>query len=1134
MHSFRRCLVISLALLASPLLRAQTTTTGAITGTVLDPTDAIVGGAHVTITSVETGAVSRIDANGSGNFRVGFLNPGHYRVTVEMAGFSRIEREVLVQAGQVTTSDAKLALGSETQTVNVEDTVPLLQMDNGNVSTTVTEAQIQEIPNPGNDMTYVLQLAPGVLTAGGTRSQYGLPNSSSTYTINGMVNNDPYYNGNSSGATNLLLGSSEVEEATVVGNAYSGQYGGLAGTQVNYITRAGTNAYHGSATYFWTGRALAANSYFNKHTAGKQTPRPFDNGNQWAASLGGPALKDKLFFFINTEGLRVIGPTSTNVFLPSPEFQAATLRNLNARGRGASIPFYQQMFALYNAAPGADRAVPGNPTAAADTTGCGGNAATFGVTNCTQFFQSNISNAVNEYTLATRVDANLGHADRAFIRFSTDHGLQPSTTDVISNRFNAVSSQPNYQGQINETHTFGPRIANNAIISGQWTGTQFGPVNLADSLAAFPTQLGFSDSTITTLGGANNTYPVGRNVTQAQLQDDLSISRGNHTIKLGARWNFYKINDHYFTRGTNGLLTTTIADFFNGAGANGTSTTSFTKNFSTIPNHPFQYWQIGVYAEDEWKATRNLTLTAALRVDHLANPQCLDGCFNRPVTAFTQLNHDAGIPYSQALSVGQKSAFTNLQNLQWQPRASFAYSPAVFHDKTVLRGGFGIFYDAFPAVVLDQLSLSPPLFNSFTVSGDAISPAAPTNLFSDAGAMNTAFTGGVASGQTVAQIRNSLPASLRGFFSPPAISSLDSTQTKLFTVNKWNLEWQQELPGKVILDVNYVGNHGVHRAIPNTGFNASAVGNASYRAAAALPGLPAAVPDTRFGRVYLLQTNGNTSYNGLVVSGSKRFGSTSVVSASWTYSKSLDTASPGLTRNTTVSSQDITSVVNPYNVQQSYAASLYDMRHYFSLNYLYTSPGHNLFYSGWQLSGTTFIHTGQPYSVNDTAATNLISGSGSSSTGANYGGSLLAHYNGSSRLPCVGPGPVGNASVCMTKSMFTNYGIQAPGSATVPQFYGTFNGFTRNNFYGPGYVEFDVALLKNIPLSFLREGTRFEFGAQAFNIANHPNFARPNSNIGSSNFGTITATQGTATSIFGGVGGDSSPRLLEIKGKLIF
>jgi hypothetical protein len=501
-------------------------------------------------------------------------------------------------------------------------------------------------------------------------------------------------------------------------------------------------------------------------------------------------------------------------------------------------------------------------------------------------------------------------------------------------------------------------------------------------------------------------------------------------------------------------------------------------------------------------------------MDHLNNPQCLDGCFNRPVVPFPVLNHDSGIPYTQALAVGQKSAIPDLQSMEWQPRVSFAYSPSIFHDSLVFRGGYGIFYDAFPSVLLDQLSLSPPLFNSFTVSAGGngtLAPGETNNVFDNISAINSAFVDGVSSGKTVAQIKSSLPTTIQPFFAPPSLASLDQGQTKLFNVNKWNLEIQKELPARIVLSINYVGNHGVHRAIPNSGLNAYAnSANANY---AGLAGLPAAAPDARFGKVYTLQTNGNTSYNGLIVSGGKHFGPASLISASWVWSKAMDTASPGITRNTTVSGSDITSIVDPYHPQASYAASLYDMRHYFSANYLYTTPFRNLFLGGWQISGTTFIHTGQAFSVYDNTVTNSISGTAAS--GGNYGGTILAHYNGTPKIPCSRP-----ETVCLTKSMFSSSSLSS---------------FTRNNFYGPGYVEFDVAVLKQISLSRLHEGAKFEFGAQAFNVANHANFARPNANIGSaSTFGKITSTVGTATSIFGGVGGDASPRLVQIKGKLIF
>src|ERR1700756_1360276 len=155
----------------------------------------------------------------------------------------------------------------------------------------------------------------------------GLPATSNLYTVNGENDQDPYLNLNNSGATNLTLGKNDVQEATVVTNAYSGQYGQQAGAQVSYVTKSGTNQFHGNAEYFWTGLAMNANDYFNNLT---QTSRPFANNNEWAASLGGPIKKDKLFFFVDNEGVRYIVPSTTPVFTPTPTFIGQTLSNLTA------------------------------------------------------------------------------------------------------------------------------------------------------------------------------------------------------------------------------------------------------------------------------------------------------------------------------------------------------------------------------------------------------------------------------------------------------------------------------------------------------------------------------------------------------------------------------------------------------------------------------------------------------------------------------------------------------------------------------------------------------------------------------------------------------------------------------------
>jgi hypothetical protein len=215
----------------------------------------------------------------------------------------------------------------------------LLQTDNADVSTSFSQTQISQVPNPGNDLSYIAQTAPGVIqnTQGGNGnfSAYGLPATSNLFTLNGQNENDPFLNLNNSGATNLLLGNNDVEQATVVTNGYSGEYGTLAGANVNYVTKSGGNNFHGNALYWWNGDVLNANSYFNNQSG---TPRPFVNANQWAASIGGPIKKDKTFFFLDTEGLRFVLPTSLNVRIPSAQFASATLANL-ANASPASVPF---------------------------------------------------------------------------------------------------------------------------------------------------------------------------------------------------------------------------------------------------------------------------------------------------------------------------------------------------------------------------------------------------------------------------------------------------------------------------------------------------------------------------------------------------------------------------------------------------------------------------------------------------------------------------------------------------------------------------------------------------------------------------------------------------------------------------
>ena len=352
--------LLVVAAVMAPSMMAQSLVTGDLTGTVTDPSGAVVSGASVTAKSTGTGASRTTTTNSNGAYRFSLLQPGNYTVTVTAQGFSKSESTTSVNVGQATVADLKMAVGASSQTVEVTSAAPLVQADNADLSTNFNQNMIANQPNGGNDLTYIAQTAPGsTMNTGmgyGNFSSYGLPATSNLFTVNGENDMDPYLNLNNSGATNLTLGKNDVQEATVTTNAYSGQYGQQAGAQVSYVTKSGTNQYHGNAEYWWTGRAMDANDWFNNLSG---TPRPFANNNEWAASLGGPIKKDKLFFFADNEGIRYIVPSSQPVFTPTPTFINQTLANLAATNP-AEVGLYQQYFNLFQTASWLQREQPGS------------------------------------------------------------------------------------------------------------------------------------------------------------------------------------------------------------------------------------------------------------------------------------------------------------------------------------------------------------------------------------------------------------------------------------------------------------------------------------------------------------------------------------------------------------------------------------------------------------------------------------------------------------------------------------------------------------------------------------------------------------------------------------------------------
>jgi hypothetical protein len=247
--------LLGLAIAAMPAL-GQTSTSGDVTGVLTDATGAAIPGAQITVTNTATGETKATKSSQQGDYRVSLLSPGTYKISATAPGFATTQTSVVISAGTVAEDNIKLSIGNQGTTVEVTSAADIVNTTNADVVTTFSAQDIQAMPNPGNDLTFVAQTAPGTVmntgtTAGGygNFSSFGISGLSNMFTLDGGYENDPFLNLNNTGASNLTLGNNEVDTVTIVAPAFSSQYGGLGGAQVNEITTAGTNKLHGNVSY---------------------------------------------------------------------------------------------------------------------------------------------------------------------------------------------------------------------------------------------------------------------------------------------------------------------------------------------------------------------------------------------------------------------------------------------------------------------------------------------------------------------------------------------------------------------------------------------------------------------------------------------------------------------------------------------------------------------------------------------------------------------------------------------------------------------------------------------------------------------------------------------------------------------
>ncbi|HZQ52469.1 MAG TPA: TonB-dependent receptor [Bryobacteraceae bacterium] len=1118
--------LLVLTALSLACLLGQTLTTGDLAGVVRDITGAVVPAATVTLRNTDTGQVRTVDANASGEYRFTTLPAGNYEISANTPALKSDTNKLRISIGQVASLDLTLKPAGSTQVVQVTEAAPLVQNENGNIATAYNPRELENLPAPGNDMTAYAFTAPGVTisTGGGYGdfSVFGLPGVSNLFTINGNDNMDPYLNLNNSGASNLTLGSNEISEAVVVVNGYTGQYGRQAGANVNYVTKSGTNQFHGNAAWFYNSRVLNANDWFNNATG---TPRPFSVSNEWADSLGGPIRKDKLFFYIDNEGLRYVLPAGGPVYIPTSQFTNFVMKNLTATNP-AAVPFYTKAFNLYANSTGVPRATP--VTAADDQyLGCGDIAsngppsdpsalaaytAGFGTTlPCAQTFR-NTSNSLNtEWLLAARVDYNVTSNDHIYFRYNMDRGLQATYTDPINPVFNAQSVQPQYGGQFGYTKVIGASMVNQLLLSASDYAALFGPPNLSAALNTFPTTWAFGDGLYSSnndgysLGGEDPAFPQGRKVRQWQLIDDYSWNWHAHTFKFGTNIRKNWVSTYAYGANTSGLLTfNSMTDFLDGSLANGST---YAQAFTNIGAQNLNMYSAGFYAQDEWKARPNLTLTLAVRFDRNSNIQCPAGCFNELLgQPFAQVNHSATVPYNQVIQTGLKQAFPSVEPIVVQPRIGFAYNAS---KNLVFRGGFGVFSDLYQGLIADRLITNAPGVTSFTTSSGLVAQGDPNSVFALVSSSNAAFRSGFSNGATLSSLKASVP-----LFTTPNYNTV-ANQLYNPKVYEWNFELEQGLGSNYVLSLNYVGNHGYQE------LNQSLFEN--QYAKAGFQGLPRTAPDPRFGEIRNLNNDSWSNYDGLVAAFRWRAGSQFSGSVSYTWSHALDTCSNEcLEPFNFLTATSLRYQVSPLGLNAlNYGNADYDVRHSLNANYVYTLPVsyfHNWLtrgvLGGWTVAGTFFFHSGYPFSVLDSL---VRSRRGVSNATGIATQSFIADYlGGPTNASCTTPNVP-----CLDSSLFAAPASQ-PGYGNI----------ARNAFRGPGYFDTDLNVNKTFAMG---ERYKLQIGAYFFNILNHPNFDLPVNNVALGNFGTITNTVSAPTSAYGSFQGSAvSGRVIQTQVKLTF
>lgn len=1155
--------VLSIALLLSGTVSLAQTITGSVRGTVTDPSGAVVAGAKVAVTNVSTSVVTRTVTDPSGLYNFQFLNLGDYTVTVSASGFTTSSiGPFRLQIDQIAQINVQLKVGATATTVKVESSAgAILNTENATLGTSLSAHALESMPLPGQNVLYATMFVPGALNP--------TVASMSTAYRNTSWDDVPSFNGNRQQGNNFVLDGIEINETTenlsgynpapqslqeirtITGNS-DAEFGNVDGAEILMVTKAGTNQYHGSVYEYFENQDFQADSYGNHYN---NIPQADFTQNLFGAAVGGPIMRNKLFFFGDYEGLRFSNPATGLASVPTtlerggnfsevdtiegnPIFNTTGGTNTEYQYPGDTIPAILNPVANYLFAH--PEYLP--------TTNHDPNPGTVSKNNYTA--------PVTYYKVNNqgdgRLDYTLSSHDTLMIKSTYGDAYDYQSNAIIPVEFPLTDNYPFAMGVIDWIHTFSPSLVNefrpgySRIIQDTETSDPSGGFKtngdtLMDightgnqPLPGFSYILQYySDNDSFGTQGSAGTKTIDNNF---DYGDDLTWVHGKHITRIGAQ--FVRYQENYISPSNIGGENGTFAYFedytanYNGGGtgpccgatavySNGDSFADFELDSAEVATvagvtGPFgaRQWRDAYYAQDDWKVRPNLTVNLGLRYaydqpmyeahDKMASINLVAARF-APVPSTGIQYPPSTDPYVElAGKNGNSRALVNPYYKQFMPRLGFAWQ---VYPHIVLRGGYAITDDDEGTGTGLRMTQNPPFLTSVTNLQHGPQPTYSIPI---------SVTNGLTTGT--------------GGTPPSAQYDVWDPNFRPASVQQFNLTTQYLLASKTSLQVGYVGQIGQHLAEPRllNQYIAQVPATCAPTDTTGCVDVVAPYYAVVGGNSQIVETvsEGNENYNALQATLHQQETKGLEYTVNYTWAKAMTDSSGGYFNVDGIGAAGgFPFPQNSYDPHADYGPASFDVRHNISGTAVYQLPfgqekrfgshwnrATDELLGGWELSANAMYHTGFPATMIQTGANTGLNAA-SDNSNYNYAGRLNQYRKmkivGRSALNWWGTDP--SATPCHAG---VDNGICAYGKPASGTFGDAHNGTERN----PGFQNVDLSLFKG----FRTTGHQYlKFRIDAYNVFNLDSWAAPNSRAGSSQYGKI-------------VGSSSNPRQFQISGVYTF